>query len=74
MARSPRPVTITCTLKCAFVPSVIKHYGQKRTTYRMLRDGDSRGGAFRESLSDFQIRVQRLVAEAQARAFSPFSR
>ena len=56
------------------VDGVIKNFGKKRTTYRMLRDGDSRGGAFRESLSDFQIRVQRLVAEAQARALSPFSR
>lgn len=56
------------------VDGVIKHYGQKRTTYRMLRDGDSRGGAFRESLFDFEVRVQRLVAEAQARALSPFSR
>ena len=54
------------------VDGVIKNFGKKRTTYRMLRDGDSRDGAFRESLSDFQISVQRLVAEAQARAFSPF--
>ena len=56
------------------VDGVIKNYGKKRTTYRMLRDGDSRDGAFRESLSDFQIRVHRLVSEAQARPFSPFSR
>jgi len=55
------------------VGGVIKHYGKKRTTYRMLRDGDSRDGAFRESLFDFEIRVQKLIADAQARAFSPSS-